>query len=176
VFVSSCRINCEDVRLMLWDTAGQEEFDAITKAYYRGKSSTCSIYPCYRHLFHLLWTCNNPFQNITWRTELFVLWVSFSQCRFVLWPRALKSPKPLKYVVFGSQSEVQGDPKNIQPILSLLKSVTFHRIYSDLVCFKTMIDKCQMSLHSFSQFQLLVRILCPVENMLQMSTTALYMS
>ena len=22
---------------MLWDTAGQEEFDAITKAYYRGK-------------------------------------------------------------------------------------------------------------------------------------------
>ncbi|XP_045606167.1 ras-related protein Rab-23 [Procambarus clarkii] len=26
----------EEVRLMLWDTAGQEEFDAITKAYYRG--------------------------------------------------------------------------------------------------------------------------------------------
>ena len=25
------------MRLMLWDTAGQEEFDAITKAYYRGK-------------------------------------------------------------------------------------------------------------------------------------------
>ena len=22
---------------MLWDTAGQEEFDAITKAYYRGR-------------------------------------------------------------------------------------------------------------------------------------------
>lgn len=30
------RIMSEDVRLMLWDTAGQEEFDAITKAYYRG--------------------------------------------------------------------------------------------------------------------------------------------
>ncbi|XP_025833391.1 ras-related protein Rab-23 isoform X2 [Agrilus planipennis] len=29
-------IDGEDVRLMLWDTAGQEEFDAITKAYYRG--------------------------------------------------------------------------------------------------------------------------------------------
>ncbi|XP_046840293.1 ras-related protein Rab-23-like [Xenia sp. Carnegie-2017] len=29
-------IDSEDVRLMLWDTAGQEEFDAITKAYYRG--------------------------------------------------------------------------------------------------------------------------------------------
>lgn len=27
----------ESVRLMLWDTAGQEEFDSITKAYYRGK-------------------------------------------------------------------------------------------------------------------------------------------
>lgn len=25
---------------MLWDTAGQEEFDAITKAYYRGKTPT----------------------------------------------------------------------------------------------------------------------------------------
>lgn len=31
------RVHDEDVRLMLWDTAGQEEFDAITKAYYRGK-------------------------------------------------------------------------------------------------------------------------------------------
>ncbi|XP_011503076.1 PREDICTED: ras-related protein Rab-23 [Ceratosolen solmsi marchali] len=29
-------IDGEDVRLMLWDTAGQEEFDAITAAYYRG--------------------------------------------------------------------------------------------------------------------------------------------
>ncbi|XP_011601721.1 ras-related protein Rab-23 isoform X1 [Takifugu rubripes] len=29
-------VNDEEVRLMLWDTAGQEEFDAITKAYYRG--------------------------------------------------------------------------------------------------------------------------------------------
>lgn len=24
---------------MLWDTAGQEEFDAITKAYYRGENT-----------------------------------------------------------------------------------------------------------------------------------------
>jgi len=32
----------EDVRLMLWDTAGQEEFDAITKAYYRG-AQACVI-------------------------------------------------------------------------------------------------------------------------------------
>lgn len=30
------RIDGEDIRLMLWDTAGQEEFDAITKSYYRG--------------------------------------------------------------------------------------------------------------------------------------------
>jgi len=29
-------LNNDDVRLMLWDTAGQEEFDAITKSYYRG--------------------------------------------------------------------------------------------------------------------------------------------
>lgn len=33
---NSVRYNGEDVRLMIWDTAGQEEFDAITKAYYRG--------------------------------------------------------------------------------------------------------------------------------------------
>ncbi|CAH3176071.1 unnamed protein product [Porites lobata] len=35
-------IRSEDVRLMLWDTAGQEEFDAITKAYYRG-AQACAI-------------------------------------------------------------------------------------------------------------------------------------
>lgn len=29
---------------MLWDTAGQEEFDAITKAYYRGKTSNTDTY------------------------------------------------------------------------------------------------------------------------------------
>ena len=28
-------LNGEDIRLMLWDTAGQEEFDCITRAYYR---------------------------------------------------------------------------------------------------------------------------------------------
>jgi GTPase SAR1 family protein len=26
----------EDVRMMVWDTAGQEEFDTITRTYYRG--------------------------------------------------------------------------------------------------------------------------------------------
>ena len=26
----------EDLRLMIWDTAGQDEFDSLTKAYYRG--------------------------------------------------------------------------------------------------------------------------------------------
>lgn len=34
--------NGEDVRLMIWDTAGQEEFDAITKAYYRGMCTNLS--------------------------------------------------------------------------------------------------------------------------------------
>lgn len=37
---------------MLWDTAGQEEFDALTKAYYRGNQITIcllgiiSVYHC----------------------------------------------------------------------------------------------------------------------------------
>jgi GTPase SAR1 family protein len=35
-FATVFRASGEDVRLMLWDTAGQEEFNAITKAYYRG--------------------------------------------------------------------------------------------------------------------------------------------
>lgn len=29
---------------MLWDTAGQEEFDAITKAYYRGENTMFIIW------------------------------------------------------------------------------------------------------------------------------------
>ncbi|XP_003390188.1 PREDICTED: ras-related protein Rab-23-like [Amphimedon queenslandica] len=29
-------VDDDNVRLMVWDTAGQEEFDSITKAYYRG--------------------------------------------------------------------------------------------------------------------------------------------
>ncbi|XP_049592176.1 ras-related protein Rab-23 [Syngnathus scovelli] len=36
--------NDEDVRLMLWDTAGQEEFDAITKAYYRGAQACVLVF------------------------------------------------------------------------------------------------------------------------------------
>ncbi|KAI4902739.1 hypothetical protein NFI96_014056 [Prochilodus magdalenae] len=37
-------VNEEDVRLMLWDTAGQEEFDAITKAYYRGAQACVLVF------------------------------------------------------------------------------------------------------------------------------------
>ncbi|XP_054710748.1 ras-related protein Rab-23-like [Uloborus diversus] len=36
--------NGEDVRLMIWDTAGQEEFDAITKAYYRGAQACVLVF------------------------------------------------------------------------------------------------------------------------------------
>ena len=38
---------------MVWDTAGQEEFDAITKAYYRGNMHI----KIYTQLIHLI----NPF-------------------------------------------------------------------------------------------------------------------
>lgn len=37
-------VDGEDVRLMLWDTAGQEEFDAITKAYYRGAQACVLVF------------------------------------------------------------------------------------------------------------------------------------
>lgn len=33
----------EDVKLMVWDTAGQEEFDAITRTYYRGTALCAKI-------------------------------------------------------------------------------------------------------------------------------------
>ncbi|XP_075255745.1 ras-related protein Rab-23-like [Convolutriloba macropyga] len=32
----SIEVDGQEVRMMLWDTAGQEEFDSITKSYYRG--------------------------------------------------------------------------------------------------------------------------------------------
>ena len=38
------QVNDEDVRLMLWDTAGQEESDAITKAYYRGAQACVLVF------------------------------------------------------------------------------------------------------------------------------------
>ncbi|XP_053599077.1 ras-related protein Rab-23 [Microplitis demolitor] len=37
-------VDGEDIRLMLWDTAGQEEFDAITAAYYRGAHACVLAY------------------------------------------------------------------------------------------------------------------------------------
>uniref|UniRef100_A0A3Q2DEN6 Ras-related protein Rab-23 n=1 Tax=Cyprinodon variegatus TaxID=28743 RepID=A0A3Q2DEN6_CYPVA len=37
-------VNDEEVLLMLWDTAGQEEFDAITKAYYRGAQACVLVF------------------------------------------------------------------------------------------------------------------------------------
>ncbi|EEH60279.1 uncharacterized protein MICPUCDRAFT_8379, partial [Micromonas pusilla CCMP1545] len=34
----------EDVRLMIWDTAGQEEFDTITRSYYRGAGAAVIVF------------------------------------------------------------------------------------------------------------------------------------
>ena len=38
------RVQGEEVRLMLWDTAGQEEFDAITRSYYRGAQACVFVF------------------------------------------------------------------------------------------------------------------------------------
>lgn len=34
----------QDVKIMLWDTAGQEVFDSITRSYYRGRVSRVYFY------------------------------------------------------------------------------------------------------------------------------------
>eukprot|EP01026_Neomeris_dumetosa_P055272 TRINITY_DN50135_c1_g3_i1.p2 TRINITY_DN50135_c1_g3~~TRINITY_DN50135_c1_g3_i1.p2 ORF type:complete len:231 (-),score=28.97 TRINITY_DN50135_c1_g3_i1:255-947(-) len=34
----------EDVRLFLWDTAGQENFDSLTRSYYRGANAAVLVY------------------------------------------------------------------------------------------------------------------------------------
>ena len=43
ILICPHRLNEEEVRLMLWDTAGQEEFDAITKSYYRGELDSSTV-------------------------------------------------------------------------------------------------------------------------------------
>ena len=45
-FLTSPSVNGEDVRMMLWDTAGQEEFDCITRAYYRGAQACVLAFSC----------------------------------------------------------------------------------------------------------------------------------
>ena len=38
------RVHGEVVRLMLWDTAGQEEFDALTRSYYWGAQACVIVF------------------------------------------------------------------------------------------------------------------------------------
>jgi len=44
-------VNDQKVKLMLWDTAGQEMFSKLTKSYYRGEWSCCYMCACMR-LWH----------------------------------------------------------------------------------------------------------------------------
>ena len=39
----------EDIKLMVWDTAGQEEFDSITRTYYRGNAHALTMGVCQCH-------------------------------------------------------------------------------------------------------------------------------
>jgi len=55
-------VNGEDIRLMLWDTAGQEEFDCITRAYYRGAQACVLAFSC---------TDRDSFKNIfKWKKKV----------------------------------------------------------------------------------------------------------
>lgn len=63
------RCNGEDVRLMLWDTAGQEEFDAITKAYYRGAQACVLAFST---------TDRDSFEAIhSWKIKVFYYYYSY---------------------------------------------------------------------------------------------------
>lgn len=56
------KVNEEDIRLMLWDTAGQEEFGAITRSYYRGAQACVLAFST---------TDRDSFEAIEeWRTKL----------------------------------------------------------------------------------------------------------
>ncbi|GBP35597.1 Ras-related protein Rab-23 [Eumeta japonica] len=64
-------IEGEEVRLMLWDTAGQEEFDAITKAYYRGAHACVLAFSTTdRDSFLALHSWKLKFTNIRLRRRL----------------------------------------------------------------------------------------------------------
>ena len=41
---SSLNIDGENVKLQIWDTAGQEDFQAITRAYYREAAAAILVY------------------------------------------------------------------------------------------------------------------------------------
>ena len=65
---------CIQVRLMLWDTAGQEEFDALTKSYYRGAQvSWVYIHHCGVSVWGI-WRYNDAYERY-WQSlgKLFVI-------------------------------------------------------------------------------------------------------
>ena len=49
------KINDRDIRIQIWDTAGQETFRSITRAYYKNSVCACVVYDI---------TNRNSFQNI----------------------------------------------------------------------------------------------------------------
>jgi hypothetical protein len=49
------RIGSEDVKFMLWDTAGQDGFNPVTRAYYKGASAFVAVKDC--QYKQQLWFC-----------------------------------------------------------------------------------------------------------------------
>ena len=78
-------VNTQRILLMCWDTAGQEEFDALTSAYYRGKAAVfheaVQIYFC---LF--IWPSSSPPYSFPSSTKTgFVEILLFSTLHPTLW-------------------------------------------------------------------------------------------
>ena len=60
--VKNLQIDGKDVKLQIWDTAGQDRFRTITSSYYRGANGILIVYDC---------TDKESFENIkTWMSEI----------------------------------------------------------------------------------------------------------
>ena len=60
--VKNLQVDGKDVKLQIWDTAGQDRFRTITSSYYRGAQGILIVYDC---------TDKESFENIkTWMNEI----------------------------------------------------------------------------------------------------------
>lgn len=60
--IKKLEINGRKIKLMIWDTAGQEKYKSISQAYYRNAAAVILVYDI---------TCHDSFENLCkWYEEL----------------------------------------------------------------------------------------------------------